>query len=181
MTAEDRHRWDERYASQEPAPVAAVEPPSSFAAWADMFPTSGKAIDLACGRGLGSVWLARRGMDVLGIDVSSVAVGQARELARRSGVDERCRFEVVDLDDGLPSGPAVDVIVCHRFRDRRLDRAIIGRLAPGGLLAIAALSEVGAEPGPFRVKPGELAAAFAEMDVVVAGESRGQAWLLARA
>ena len=44
-------------------------------------------------------------------------------------------------------------ILCHKFRDRRLDQAIIERLAPGGLLAIAVLSEVGAAPGPFRAKP----------------------------
>jgi hypothetical protein len=42
------------------------------------------------------------------------------------------------------------------------------------------LSEVGAAPGPFRAKPGELTAAFAELDPVAAGEGEGQAWLLAR-
>jgi SAM-dependent methyltransferase len=181
VTAEDRHRWDERYASQPPALVDAVGPPGLFAAHADAVPVSGKALDLACGRGLGSVWLARRGLDVLGLDISAVAIDQARELARRSGVDGRCRFEVVDLDGGLPPGAPVDVIVCHKFRDRRLDRAIIERLAPGGLLAMAVLSEVGASPGPFRAATGELPAAFAELELVAAGEGGGHAWLLARA
>jgi hypothetical protein len=110
-----------------------------------------------------------------------VAIGRARDLAGRSGVGDRCRFDVVDLDDGLPAGPPADVILCHKFRDRRLDRAIIGRLAPGGLLAIVVLSEVGTEPGPFRAAPGELPAAFAELDQVAAGEGQGCAWLLARA
>jgi hypothetical protein len=94
---------------------------------------------------------------------------------------DRCRFEVVDLDDGLPAGPPVDVVLCHKFRDRRLDDAIIGRLAPGGLLAIAVLSEVGAAPGPFRAAPGELPAAFARLDRIADGEGQGYAWLLARA
>jgi hypothetical protein len=75
-------------------------------------------------------------MNVRGFDVSPVAIGQARDLARRSRVSDRCRFDVVDLDHGLPTGPPVDVIVSHKFWDRRLDRAILGRLAPGGLLAI---------------------------------------------
>ena len=181
VTWEDRRRWDERYASQGPVPVAAVEPPSAFAAYAEIFPTTGQALDLACGRGLGTVWLARRGMEVLGLDISRVAISQARDLARRSGVDDRCRFDVVDLDAGMPAGSPVDVILCHKFRDRRLDRAIVERLAPGGLLAIAALSEVDATPGPFRAAPGELRAAFAELDLVAAGEGQGHAWLLARA
>lgn len=181
MTEEDRVRWDEMYASRGPARVSAVGPPPVLAPFDNAFPTAGYALDLACGQGLGTVWLTRRGMDVWGFDVSPVAIGQARDLARRSRVSDCCRFDVVDLDHGLPTGPPVDVIVCHKFRNRRLDRAIVRRLAPGGLLAITALSEVGATPGPFRVAPGELRAAFAELDLITAGEGHGEAWLLARA
>jgi SAM-dependent methyltransferase len=161
-------------------PVGSVEPPSVLAAYAEVFPRTGPALDLACGQGIGTVWLARRGLQALGLDVSPVAISQARDLAERSGVGDRCRFDVVDLDEGLPAGPPADVILCHKFRDRRLDHAIIARLAPGGLLAIAVLSEVGAAPGPFRAVPGELSAAFAELDQVAAGECEGRAWLLAR-
>ena len=181
MSQTDRWRWDARYSSQAPPPGGALEPPGVFAAYANEFPTSGRALDLACGEGLGGVWLARRGLEVWGLDISPVAIGRARDLARREGVDDRCRFDVADLDDGLPAGPPVDVILCHKFRDRRLDRAIIERLAPGGLLAIAVLSEVGAAPGPFRAVPGELMAAFADLEATVAGEGEGRAWLLARA
>jgi SAM-dependent methyltransferase len=181
VTGEDRRRWDERYANLRPASVASVEPPGVFATYAEVFPTTGRALDLACGQGIGAVWLARRGLDVLGLDISPVAIAQARDLAERTGVGDRCRFGVFDLDDGLPAGPPVDVILCHKFRDRRLDQALIGRLAPGGLLAIAVLSEVGAAPGPFRAVAGELPAAFADLNVVAAGEREGYAWLLARA
>jgi SAM-dependent methyltransferase len=181
MAEADRQRWDERYATKAPPPLGAVGPPAFLAPHADVVPTAGRALDLACGPGLGAVWLAWRGLEVEGVDVSPVAIGQARDLARRAGVGDRCRFQVVDLDGGLPAGSAADVILCHRFSDRRLDRAIIERLAPGGLLAIAVLSEVGAAPGPFRAVAGELPAAFAELDLVAAGEGEGCAWLLARA
>jgi SAM-dependent methyltransferase len=181
MAEADRRRWDERYATHGPPPVSAVEPPDILARHADLFPTAGRALDLACGQGLGAVWLARRGLDVWGFDVSAVAIDQAREAARLAGAGDHCRFDVFDLDDGLPTGPAVDVILCHKFRDRRLDQSIMERLAPGGLLAIAALSEVDAAPGPFRAAAGELPAAFAGLDLVAAGEGQGYAWLLARA
>ena len=72
-------------------------------------------------------------------------------------------------------------MLCHRFRDPRLDHAIVARLAPGGLVAMVVLSEVGAGPGPFRARPGELLEAFAGLDVVAHGEAGGEAWLLARA
>ena len=180
MAEADRRRWDERYATKGPPPLSAVGPPRVLAAYAERFPVAGTALELACGQGTGAVWLALRGLEVVGLDISSVAIDQARELAHRGGVGDRCRFDLADFDAGLPAGPPVDAIVCHKFRDRRLDRAIIERLAPGGLLAIVALSEVGAGPGPFRAVAGELPAAFAELDVIVAGEGDGQAWLLAR-
>ncbi len=180
MTRKDECRWDARYTTLGPPPVSAVEPPYILGRHADLFPTGGRALDVACGQGLGAVWLARRGLDVWGLDISPVAISQARDLARHAGVDDRCRFDVADLDDGLPAGPPADVILCHKFRDRRLDQAIIERLAPGGLLAIAVLSEVGAAPGPFRAVPGELSVAFAGLDQVAAGEGEGRAWLVAR-
>lgn len=181
MAEDDRTRWDDRYARLGPASPESAGPPPLLAPHEHLFPTSGNALDVACGRGREAVWLARRGLEVWGLDVSDVAIRLARELARRSGVAERCRFDVVDLDHGLPDGPPVDLILCHRFRDRRLDRALTRRLVPGGLLAVVALSEVDAGPGPFRVAPGELPAAFAELDVIASGEGHGEAWLLARA
>lgn len=174
MGESDRQRWDERYAAKAPPSLDSVGPPGVFAGHAREFPTAGTALDLACGQGTGSVWLALRGLHVLGLDISAVAVAHARELARRAAVADRCRFDVVDLDNGLPAGAPADVILCCKFRDRRLDRAIIERLAPGGLLAIAALSEVGASAGPFRAAPGELTAAFAELTPIAAGEERAR-------
>ena len=178
MAETDRERWDERYADRAPARPG---PPAAVSRRQDVVPSTGHALDLACGQGGAAVWLALRGLDVLGVDVSPVAIERARELAADNGVGQQCRFEVADLDDGLPPGPLADVIVCHKFRDRRLDAAIVERLAPGGLLALSALSEVGARPGPFRVAAGELAGAFAGLEHLAAGEGDGEAWLLARA
>ncbi len=178
MSEQDRVRWDTAYAGRTPRLAPAL--PAVFAAYETVFPHEGTALDIACGSGSAAVWLALRGLTVLGVDVSGVAIEQARALAEDAGVAQRCRFDTVDLDDGLPPGPPLDVVLCHRFRDRRLDRAIIDRLAPGGLLAISALSEVGGAPGPFRAVAGELPAAFAALDPVAAGEGDGQAWLLAR-
>lgn len=181
MAEDDQRRWDGRYASLGPAAIAPIEAPGFLASYAEAIPTRGCALDLACGQGRGTVWLAQRGLDVLGVDVSPVAIGQARELARCVCSRDRYRFAVFDLDHGLPAGPPVDVILCQYFRDRRLDRAIVERLAPGGVLAMVALSEVGAGAGRFRTVPGELVAAFGDLDRVAAGEGGGSAWLVARA
>lgn len=159
-------------------PIDAGVPPDFLRPYSDLIPTAGRALDVACGQGAGSVWLASRGLDVWGVDVSAVAIEQARDLAGRKGFGHRCRFDVVDLDAGLPTGPPVEMLLCNKFRDPRLDRALIERLAPGGLLAICTLSEVGAEPGSFRAARGELASVFGALDVMAAGEGRGYAWLV---
>ena len=126
------------------------------------------------------MWLARRGLSVAGIDVSPVAIASADEAASDLGLGDRCRFEVVDLDNGLPPGPSVDVVICHRFRQPSLYRSMVERLRPGGLLAIAVLSEVDAEPGAFRAPAGELTESFRALETLVAVEARGSAVLLGR-
>jgi SAM-dependent methyltransferase len=183
MSEGDRRHWDPRYAAVGVAPVGKHTPLPAFAPLEDLFPTGGHALELACGRGRASVWLAVRGMEVWGVDVSPVAIDLARQLAVLSGVGDRCRFEVVDLDDGLPEGPPEDLVLCHLphvFRDRRFDQAMIERVAPGGLLAVVVQSEVGAGPGQFRVPSGDLLDAFGKLEVVVHGEADGKGWILAR-
>ena len=180
VSEEDRVHWDERFAELGVARVGETGPPPVFAPFADLFPSEGLALDIACGLGRASVWLAKRGMDVLGVDVSCVAIGLARELARLSGVTDRCRFVVHDLDDGMPAGPPVNLVLCHKFRDPDLDMKLMDRLAPGGLLAVAALSEVDAGPGRFRGRPGELSEAFASLEVLAEDEADGVAWLIGR-
>ena len=149
-----------------------------FAAIEDLFPVEGTALEIASGRGKLSVWLGLRGLDVFGVDVSPVAIEFARDLAQRSGAADQCRFEVWDLDEGLPPGPPMDLVVCNMYREPRLDRELIERLAPGGLLAIASLSEVGGEPGRFHARPGELREAFAELEILEDHQGDGVARLL---
>lgn len=178
VSAADREHWDERYEELGRAPVIAPGiPPPEFAHLADIFPSSGHALELACGRGRGAVWLGGRGLNYWGLDVSPVAIALARELISNYNFAARCRFDVVDLDEGLPAGPAADVVLCYWFHDPRLEGQILDRLAPGGLLAIAVLSEVGAGPGQFRVPLGYLRAAFQHLEIIDESEADGQAWL----
>lgn len=174
-------RWDARHSARAGSggPDLPAIPPV-FAPYEELFPREGLALELGCGRGAASVWLATLGLQVCGFDVSPVALAEARRLAAGYGVSGRCRFQLADLDLGLPPGPPADVVLCHMYRDSRLYRPIVERLKVGGLLALAVLSEVGAGPGPFRARPGELVAASADLSIIAAGEGDGRAWLLAR-
>jgi SAM-dependent methyltransferase len=181
VTEEDRLRWDARH-SADGGSSGLEDPgiPAVFAPYEELFPVVGFALDVACGCGVTSVWLATLGLEVWGIDISAVGLNRARRLAASHKVGARCRFELADLDLGLPSSPPAEVILCHMFRDPRLYRPMIERLKDGGLLAVAVLSEVGAQAGPFRAFAGELRAAFGGLSVIADGEGAGRAWLLAR-
>jgi len=55
----------------------------------------GSALDLGCGAGQNSIWLAERGWDVLGVDIAGSAIGRAEAAAAEAGV--RARFECDDI------------------------------------------------------------------------------------
>lgn len=182
MSADDRRRWDDRYLSrtEDSEAVADRLTPSGLVGFEALLPTSGRALDVACGQGQGSVWLADRGLEVVGVDVSPVAISHARLRAVEAGVDDRCHFEAHDLDGGLPEVPPVELMLCHRFNAPALDESLLARLVPGGVLALTALSEVGAEPGSFRVRAGELLSRFAGTELLGHSEEGGQATIVVR-
>lgn len=180
MTADDRERWDRRYTDGEHvvADKSVARCPAGFRPFEADLPVEGGALDVACGAGEGAVWLAERGLNVLGTDVSSIAVDLAVALAVEHEVSDRARFVCSDLDDGLPPGPRVDLITCHLFSAPGLDEAILNRLADGGMLAVTVLSEVGAEPGAYRARPGELLDRFGALRILHHHEGEGTASML---
>ncbi len=57
--------------------------------------TPGRAIDLGCGVGREAIYLAEKGFEVTGVDISPTAIAMAKHAAENRGVD--VRFLVDDL------------------------------------------------------------------------------------
>jgi SAM-dependent methyltransferase len=182
VSAHDRERWDERHRVVAAAGGFEPVPPDALRGREHLLPAAGSALDVACGRGAVAVWLAGRGFAVDAVDVSPAGLADGADLAQRRGVAERVRWWRHDLDAGLPAGCAgpYDAVVCQRFRDPALYPVLAQRLAPGGLLVVTVLSEVGEGAGPFRAPAGELRAAFGGLEVLAATERDGEASLVAR-
>jgi len=112
-------------------------------------------LDVGCGTGELSLFLARHGHDVLGIDLSPFAIRQAKEKARwRRITAQFLVWNAIDLsglrDRNLTFRTVVDSAMFHIFSDSERDRFIAGLadVIPSGGLYCA----WGRPPGPaFRV------------------------------
>jgi SAM-dependent methyltransferase len=61
----------------------------------------GRTLEVGCGTGTNAIYLAQHGFEVIGVDISPLAVENAR--AKSHGC---CRFETVDfLNEAPPGGP----------------------------------------------------------------------------
>jgi SAM-dependent methyltransferase len=103
----------------------------------------GRALDVGCGEGGDALWLAERGWDVVGVDVSQVALDRARAQARARGLDARTTWERRDLLAWTPPHAAyalVSVAFVHLGAgDRRQVYAGLAEaVAPGGTFLVAA-------------------------------------------
>jgi SAM-dependent methyltransferase len=98
-----------------------------------------RVIDVGCGSGWTTLFLAEAGFEALGYDLAPANVELARERAARWG--SSARFEVADMD-ALPGGLPADVALVfdalhHTAAQAAALRSVFERLAPGGWLLLA--------------------------------------------
>lgn len=107
---------------------------------ADLAP--GKALELGCGGGQNSIWLAQRGWIVTAVDSAPAAIAEARSAAAEAGVT--VVFDVVDISAWRPAS-RYDVVISTfalpargMGRGRMLDMAAAA-VAPGGSILLTDL------------------------------------------
>lgn len=94
---------------------------------------SGRALDVAMGRGRNAIYLAQLGFEVEGVDISAEAVSRVQEAARDAGVDISAK--VADLEAGYKiKAEAYDVIICFNYLQRSLVPDIKSGLKNGGIV-----------------------------------------------
>lgn len=103
--------------------------------------TPGRALDAGCGEGADALWLAERGWQVTGIDVSGVALERARAAAERAGTADRITFGLGDLRTAAPPVRAYDLVSAQYLHlpsavRRPAYAALADAVAPGGTLLL---------------------------------------------
>ncbi len=170
MSTADRDKWNTRY--REGAYEARQHPSAYLVERSTTFELkAGRAMDVACGSGRNSLYLAERGFSVDAVDISEVGLAKLAERAR--GLDV-CTH-VLDLEHETPlPGAEFALIILMRYVDLALTTRLLAQLERrGSLLVEEHLQTDASVSGPraarFRVAPGALFDAVAgvpDVDVV---------------
>lgn len=158
----DRIKWNQRFASEES--YLGSRPSPFLLAEIERIKTAvpgRRALDIASGEGRNSIFLARHGFDVTGLDISDLGIAKARRLAAKAGVV--VDFRQVDLE-GYCFDETYDLIINFNFLLRDLLPRAYDALKPGGIFivdTIMASPEATASHTPeFLLASGELAQIF---------------------
>jgi len=170
MSKQDRVKWNQRYAEdsyQKNNPVSLVED------WLPRIPV-GRALDVACGAGRNSIFLAQAGYRVDAIDISSEGLNQARQKAENQGLS--INWIEQDLDQAFQFDTNYDLIIVLWYVDLALITRLCDCLAPGGYLLceehlVTDQEVIGPTSLNYRVAPGELREAVSGLDVLLYEES----------
>jgi cyclopropane fatty-acyl-phospholipid synthase-like methyltransferase len=161
-------RFAERYASGD-LPWDGPLPPPEVMDLARELP-AGRLLDLGCGHGRASIYLAQRGWTATAIDFVPRAIEGARERAAQAGVLDRIDFQVASvLELDHLQGPynlALDVGCFHVFEGEEQARYVanLRRLLPSGERFVLYSHLQAEEPDPdderSRPTPEDLVAAL---------------------
>ena len=130
--------WDQRYDTDDY--LFGTRPSGFLERHAHLLRPGARALAVADGEGRNSVFMAKKGLDVVAMDSSNVGLEKARRLARDRGVS--VDFRLADLGDWEWEEAAYDVVaaIFFQFADppfrARIFDGIERSLKPGGLLLL---------------------------------------------
>jgi len=176
MSEVDREKWNTRY--REGAYAGRDHPGDFLASWLpqlSLLTDRPRAVDLACGAGRNSVYLARHGWQVDAVDISEVALQQVAAKAVAEDLPIQCLRQDLELD--LPKAAeflapdTYDLAIMFRYTNPPLIGPLSRALRPGGYLIVEShmvtdQDVVGPSGDRHRVAPGELRQAAAGLEIV---------------
>lgn len=159
--------WEKEYQDRKELPsTRSTNPSRALVKFFESHPEvkEGRALDLGSGNGRNSFFLVEKGFKVVGIELSEVAVGNAKEESKARSLDNQITFLQGTLGNPVEQADQsfdliVDMMVMHSMTsgDREVMIGEINRLLkPGGMFAFhtiaadspAAVALIESSPGP---------------------------------
>ncbi|MGA2837787.1 MAG: class I SAM-dependent methyltransferase [Acidimicrobiales bacterium] len=134
----DSQEWDRRYSGDE---LVWTSTPNQFLVAEAVGLQPGRAVDLGCGEGRNSIWLAEQGWEVTGVDFSSVGLAKAKRFASLWGVQVTWIESAVEEWTPQPEGfDLVAMCYLQLSQPNRSETLAIAAsaVAPGGTLLVIA-------------------------------------------
>ena len=172
-TISHRIHWDKKYARGNTH--SNYVPDSDLVSLIHHFPTSGLALDVACGTGRNSFFIAERGMDVVCLDFSAAGLN----FLKNHRFDEPIAKKLFPIQADLSNTPLPDETFDAVFVIRYLDRTAFGSylniLKPDGLLFFKAFNTNHLNNKPdfnpnYLLKPAELTNAFSDNEIITTND-----------
>ena len=159
---DDRRKWDEKYGGE--GYLLGTEPSSFLRGNIGLLKRlcpGLRALDIACGEGRNSIFLARQGFDVTAVDISGKGMAKGRKRCEEEGLT--VDFRLADLERYRFS-ESYDLIINFNFLLRDLVPQLVAVLNPGGVLMFDTILDSPLLPGEhnklYLLQPGELRALF---------------------
>jgi 2-polyprenyl-3-methyl-5-hydroxy-6-metoxy-1,4-benzoquinol methylase len=131
MSRDDQIRWDRQYAERQTKQDAALFLRAIFESQHWDVP-AGRALDIACGSGRNALFLAEKGFEITGVDISAVALALAEQRAQQKSLS--ILWRQADLENYTIEAAAYDLIVNIDYLQRSLLPAITAALKLGGFV-----------------------------------------------
>ncbi len=165
--------WEQRYRSRERELEDYASAPVKLVAETAKMLTPGRALDLACGTGRNAVWLATQGWSVTAVDGAAAAIEALGRRAQQAGVAVQVKVADLEKQQFRIEPGAWDLIcICYYLQPALFEPAKRG-LAPGGvIIAIVHIDLPGERPGQHRLRRGELAGYFRDLEILHSYEGR---------
>jgi tellurite methyltransferase len=161
-----KDKWNERYKSATHEPQAA----RVLSEFLHLLPSSGYALDLACGRGANAVLLAQQGLQVDAWDIANIPIADLQKLAHEKQLNIHAK--VRDVETHPPEPNTFDIIVVSYFLNRDIIPSLIQALKSGGLIYYQTftqqhVSERGPRCAEYRLAEQELLQLFTGLQVLL--------------
>ncbi|WP_417328140.1 methyltransferase domain-containing protein [Halarcobacter sp.] len=165
MAIEDKEKWNKKYKN---TPELLANRPQSYKLSNIINYAKGlDALDVACGSGRNSIFLANSGFNVTSVDISEVALDSLNEKN-----NPKIKTQLVDLDTHKFDENSYDLIIMTNFLDRKAIPKLVKALKKDGVLFIETYmfhEENEKQPSnpDFLLKEGELKSFFTEKEVEI--------------